>query len=33
MKLAKSRRAEISAEIKGLSGTDAGPDDADDADE
>lgn len=37
MKLAKSRRAEISAEIKGLSGADAGPDDApddgDDADE
>lgn len=33
MKLAKSRRAEISAEIKGLSGADAEPDDADDADE
>jgi len=33
MKLAKSRRAEISAEIKALSGADAGPDEADDADE
>lgn len=33
MKLAKSRRAEISAEIKGLSGADTEPDDADDADE
>lgn len=33
MKLAKSRRAEISAEIKGLSGADAEPDDSDDADE
>jgi len=33
MKLAKSRRAEISAEIKGLSGADASLDDADDADE
>ncbi|HXU08187.1 MAG TPA: hypothetical protein VN743_04260 [Blastocatellia bacterium] len=33
MKLAKSRRAEISAEIKGLSSADAGTDDADDADE
>ena len=35
MKLAKSRRAEISVEIKALSGADAGPDDAstDDADD
>jgi len=33
MKLAKSRRAEISTEIKALSGADAGPDEADDADE
>ena len=35
MKLAKSRRAEISAEIKGLSSADAGTDDAgtDDADD
>jgi hypothetical protein len=33
MKLAKSRRAEISAEIKGLSGGDSGADDGEDADE
>lgn len=33
MKLAKSRRAEISSEIKGLSGADAGPDEGDDGDE
>ena len=33
MKLAKSRRAEISSEIKGLSPGDAGADDGDDADE
>ena len=33
MKLAKSRRAEISAEIKGLSGADASPDETDDGDE
>ena len=33
MKLAKSRRAEISAEIKGLSGGDGAADDGDDGDE
>jgi hypothetical protein len=33
MKLAKSRRAEISAEIKGLSPGDAAADEGDDADE
>jgi len=33
MKLSKSRRAEISAEIKGLSGADASADDGDDADD
>ena len=33
MKLAKSRRAEISAETKGLSTAEAGADDGDDADE
>jgi hypothetical protein len=33
MKLAKSRRAEISSEIKGLSPGDGGADDGDDADE
>ena len=33
MKLAKSRRAEISAETKGLSSTEAGADDDDEADE
>jgi hypothetical protein len=33
MKLAKSRRAEISAEIKGLSSGDATADDSDDSDE
>lgn len=33
MKLAKSRRAEISTEIKGLSGSDGGPDEPDDGDE
>jgi hypothetical protein len=33
MKLAKSRRAEISTEIKGMSPGDGGADDGDDADE
>jgi hypothetical protein len=33
MKLAKQRRAEISAEIKGLSPNDATPDDNDDSDD
>ena len=33
MKLAKSRRAEISSEIKGLAPGDGGADDGDDADE
>ncbi|HSB11888.1 MAG TPA: hypothetical protein VLM38_20550 [Blastocatellia bacterium] len=33
MKLAKGRRAEISAEIKGLTGADAEPDEGNDGDE